>query len=162
MEEISALAAAETVAILNHTDVTMVAQLPYSLIKGFEDKAKEYDGEIELAENLSLNEQNLSEETRALLLILYREYWCNEEEKEILDTNLIESEKEFKKLEAERLDPFKDSRKDSIYSEISISEMSSTEITNQVEESTSTALIEIEKKWYVRIFDRIVRFFRKR
>lgn len=161
MEEISALAAAETVAVLNHTDVTMVAQIPYSLIKGFEDKAKEYDGKVELAENVSLNEQNLSEETRALLLILYREYWCDKEEKEILDTNLIESEKEFNKLEAERLDPFKDSKKESISSEIKTTETTA-EITEQSELSNSTALIELQKKWYVRIFDRIIRFFRKK
>lgn len=161
MEEISALAAAETVAILNYTDVTMVAQLPYSLIKGFEDKAQEYEGKIELAENVSLNEQNISEETRALLLILYREYWCNEEEKEILDTNLIESEKEFNKSEAERLDPFKDSKKESTSSEINVVDTTS-EITEQSEQSNSTDLIELPKKWYVRIFDRIIRFFRKK
>lgn len=161
MEEISALAAAETVEILNHTDATMVAQLPITLIASFMNKAKEYDGKVELKENVSLNEQNLSEETRALLLILYREFWCDsEEEKELLDSNLIRSEKEFNEAESKRLDPFKDSKKEYINSEVQTSELS-TDSAEQSEESI-TALMEVPKKWYVRIFNRIIRFFRKK
>lgn len=166
MEEISALAAAETIAVLNNTDATMVAEIPYILIKGFEDKAKEYDGEIKLIEGVPLVEQNISEEARALLLILHREYWATEEEKESLDKSLIESEKEFNESEAKRLDPFKDSKKDFSTSEISTPEVEST--SSSIEESESidsneiTALMEVQKKWYVRIFDRIVRFFRKK
>lgn len=166
MEEISALAAAETIAVLNSTDATMVAEIPYILIKGFEDKAKEYDGEIKLIEGVPLVEQNISEEARALLLILHREYWATEEEKESLDKTLIESENEFNKLESERLDPFKDSKKDLSDSEISTPEIettsSSIEESESVDSSTVTALMEVPKKWYVRIFDRIVRFFRKK
>ena len=162
MEEISALAAAETIAVLNKTDLTMVAQIPYKLIKGFEDKAEEYDGKIELKENTSLLEQPISEEARSLLLILYREYWSDEAEKEEIDNNLIESEKEFTREESERLDPFKDSKIDSSSSEISTIETPDNEISSNKEENESTSLIEIHKKWYIRIFDRIIRFFRKK
>ena len=157
MEEISALAAAETVAILNKTDVTMVSQIPYKIIKGLIDKAEEYDGEVTLKETTSIVEQPISEEARSLLLILYREYWCSEEEKENLDNQLIESEKEFEKEEAERLDPFKDANEFNQTTESSdIENKTSTNTTN------STALIEAPKKWYVRIFDKIIRFFRKK
>ncbi len=166
MEEISALVAAETIAVLNKTDATMVAEIPYILIKGFEDKAKEYEGEIKLKDGVPLVEQNLSEETRALLLILHREYWATEEEKDSLDKSLIESEAEFNKMESERLDPFKDSKKDLSHSEISTPEIETTDSTTEESESTvyegTTALIEVPKKWFVRIFDRIVRFFRKK
>lgn len=157
MEEISALAAAETVAILNKTDVTMVSQIPYKIIKGLVEKAEEYDGEITLKETTSIIDQPISEEARALLLILYREYWSNEEEKENLDKQLIESEKEFEESEAERLDPFKDAKDFSQIADDSINKVEDT-----TSSSNSTALIEKPKKWYIRIFDRIIRFFRKK
>ena len=157
MEEISALAAAETVAILNKTDVTMVSQIPYKLIKGLIDKAEEYEGEITLKETNSIIDQPISEEARSILLILYREYWSSEEEKENLDNQLIESEKEFEKEESEKLNPFKDSKDFT-------SEHNSSNNTNSssANSPTSTALIETPKKWYLRIFDRIMRFFRKK
>lgn len=154
MEEISALAAAETVAILNKTDVTMIAKIPYKLIKGLIDKSEEYGKAITLKDTSSLIEQPISEETRSILLILYREYWCNNEEKENLDKQLIESESEFEKEEIERLNPFKESKNFTSENNISKIENNSSNI--------STALITIQKKWYVRIFDKIIRFFRKK
>lgn len=161
MEEISALAAAEVVSVLYNTDVSMVVKLPYKLLKSFEDKAAEYEQSIVLKENVSLDQQDISDEARSILLILYREFWCDSEKKKELDNAIIESDKEAKIYELEKFDPFKDSKKSSITSE-STNSNSTDENTVQAEESTSTALIELPKKWYVKIFDRIVRFFRKK
>lgn len=161
MEEISALAAAEVVSVLYNTDVSMVVKLPYKLLKSFEDKAAEYEQSIVLKENVSLDQQDISDEARSILLILYREFWCDSEKKKELDNAIIESDKEAKIYELEKFDPFKDSKKSSITSE-STNSNSTDENIVQAEESTSTALIELPKKWYVRIFDKIVRFFRKK
>lgn len=150
MEEISALVAAETVAVLNRTEVDLVATVSYKLIKALEEKAEEYDGEVILDEKLPLNEQRISDEARAVLAIIYREYWCDEIKKAELDKMIIEQDNKFNEEESKRLDPFKHTK---IYEE--------KEDTEKVVEENK-ALIELPKKWYVRIFDRIMRFFRKR
>ena len=150
MEEISALVAAETVAVLNRTEVDLVATVSYKLIRALEKKAEEYDGDVILDEKLSLNEQNISDETKAVLAIIYREYWCDERKKAELDKMIIEQNDKFNEEETKRLDPFKDVK---IYEEKEVS-------SKVVEENT--ALMEVPKKWYVRIFDKIMRFFRKK
>lgn len=157
MEEISALAAAETIAVLYNTEATMVIKIPYKLLKSLEDKASEYSETITLKENVSLNEQTISDEARSILLILYREFWCDSTKKQELDEKIINTSKEFENEELKRLDPFKDSK-----AKISTTENN---IQNEIEqpiENISTSLIEVPKKWYVKIFDKIMRFFRKK
>lgn len=161
MEEISALAAAEVVSVLYNTEVSLVVKLPYKLLKSFEDKAAEYGQSIVLKENASLDQQDISDEARSILLILYREFLCDSEKKKELDRAIIEHDKQVRIYETEKFDPFKDSKKDSPQSE-DISAQTTTENTDSLENSSLNALIELPKKWYVRIFDRIVKFFRKK
>ena len=74
MDEITALAAAETITVLNNTDISLVAQIPYIIIKAIEEKAKEYDGNIKLNMELRLTEQNISEEAQSILALIYKDY----------------------------------------------------------------------------------------
>lgn len=153
MNEITALAAAETITVLNNTDISLVAKIPYIIIKAIEDKAKEYDGKIELDMKLGLTEQNISEEAQSILAIIYKDYWCDKEKQEEMNKKMEDISIEYEKELAEKLDPFKDSNKNKIENES----------VNSIEkEDEIKALMEVPKKWYVRIFDRIIRFFRKK
>ena len=81
MNEITALAAAETIAVLNNTDISLVTKIPYIILKTIEDKAKEYNGKVEFDMSLQLNEQPISEESQSILAIIYKDYWCDKEKK---------------------------------------------------------------------------------
>ena len=155
MNEITALAAAETIAILNNTDISLVTKIPYIILKTIEDKAKEYNGKVEFDMSLQLNEQPISEESQSILAIIYKDYWCDKEKKEKMNEDIKEISKQYETELAEKLNPFKDSNKKLLENE------SSNNIENIKKEDKTTALIEVPKKWYVKIFDRIVRFFRK-
>lgn len=161
MEEINAIAAAEALAILNHTDISLLSKIPYSVVQSLETKASEYTEEVKLDLTLSLNEQQISEDAKIILTILYKDFLCSDEEQENLNKQILENESEYNKELEEQYNPFKDSQQTTSTSEISSSPSSESE-TNTSENSEMTALIEKPKKWYFRIFDRIVKFFRKK
>ena len=147
MENVSALAAAEAIKVLNFTDISLIAKIPYGIIRVLSDKASEYEGEVTLDYSVSLSEQPISEEAQAILAVIYKDFWCDDNEQERLNSIIKENEEEYEEELEKKYDPFKEE--------------------NQVNEDPSedkeevVALV-VQKKWYVRIFDRIVRFFRKK
>lgn len=159
-EEISAISAAEVIYVLDNTDTSLVVKIPYEIIRILEEKASEYNGEVKLDMSLGLNEQPISEEAQAILATIYKDYWCDEEKKQEMNKIIEEKRIEYDKEEAERLNPFKTTE-----NEQNSSKITDTNNINENEDSKSDetkALIEVPKKWYIRIFDRIVRFFRKK
>lgn len=150
-EEISAVAAAEAIAILYNTDVSLVSNIPYAIFKALEDKAEEYTDKVNIDMNLSLAEQPISDEAQSILAILYKDYWCDSEKKQEMNKIIKEKSNEYDQEQTEKLNPFKDIKKESLNNNLTS--------TSDIPE---TALIEVPKKWYVIIFDKIMRFFRKK
>lgn len=58
-----------------------------------ENQDKNYNFEID--PNKELSEQNMLEETKTLLCVIYRNYWCNAEERIKIDAKLRENEKKY-------------------------------------------------------------------
>lgn len=142
MDEITAVAAAETISVLYNTEISLVAKIPYSILKVLEDKALEYKEEVKLDMELGLEKQDISAEARTILSIIYKDYWCDEKTKTELNQIFAEKEKEYDEELKASLDPFKDSVK--------------------MEKAEEKALVVAPKKWYVRIFEKVIRFFRKK
>ena len=70
---------AEILEILKNMDKIYVDRIPKKLIKFFEEnKSNDYD--FKYNSELKLNQQNLNENTLALLAMLNLNYWCESEE----------------------------------------------------------------------------------
>lgn len=70
----------EVEAIIKLMPKDMLEKIPSSFLKFIEEKkSKSYIPNLNM--ELSLNEQKLLKETRAILSLIYRSYLCNSEEK---------------------------------------------------------------------------------
>lgn len=76
--------AKETVYILHYFDPNFVSKIPNNVLSGLRDLAKKSSNAINtrIDKNKKLNEQNILEETKDLLSLLYYSYIANEEEKQ--------------------------------------------------------------------------------
>lgn len=85
-------AATEINAILGYLPSEYVEKIPEKLRNFFKKvESKEYTHKIDPYKRL--NEQELLPKTTTLLTILYREYWCTDEERAELDKKLIENDR---------------------------------------------------------------------
>lgn len=78
MESIEyAIAYSEVLEILKHIPLQDYNKIPEDKIKIFKENAKK-DYEFEYNPNLSLKEQNVSKRGRAIIAILFRDYWSTD------------------------------------------------------------------------------------
>lgn len=83
--------AAEMNILLRYLDDELVEKIPQKIIEFFQDIASPtFRSKID--PRFPLDEQYLLPSTECMLTLLYRQYWCTEEEREELDKLLIESE----------------------------------------------------------------------
>lgn len=140
-------ASAEINEILKYLPEEYINKIPTKLrdfFKKVEDK--EYITNIDPYK--TLDQQDLKLKTQTLLTILYREYWCNEEEKAELDKILIENDKKYEEELREKYNP------DNIFKK--------NEDTEEIETVEETALVEYDNKtWYKKAFEFIGNIFRK-
>ena len=72
-----------------------------NFLKEIEDK--NYTCKID--ENKNIDEQDITEKTKDLITVVYRNYWCNEEERENLDRILTENEKKYQEELMQKYNP---------------------------------------------------------
>ena len=97
-------AVVEVLDILKHTRKTDVDKIPKKLIEFFESvKSSTYISKIDHSRNL--NTQDLKPKTRALIGMLYRNYWCPPEEKEEFDKILRENYRKEQEALREKYNP---------------------------------------------------------
>lgn len=88
-------ASAELIEILKYVPEQKLKLIPINLINFFKKVANPYYiGNID--PNKPLDKQLIKEKTKDLITIIYREYWCNTEERKQLDIKLAENEKNYK------------------------------------------------------------------
>lgn len=146
--EITASVAAEAIAILENTEISLVAKVPLKILEMLQNKADQASKKVELDYTKSYSEQNISEEAKGIITLIYRQYWCTESEREELDKKLLENE-EIKKRE--RYNPeniFKKVDEDYKYDTIS----------KEYSEEKILTLTE-NLKWYQKIINKIKLFF---
>lgn len=87
-------ASAELIEILNYFPKSEVEKIPLKLRIFFKRVANpNYCAKIDPYK--PLNQQNIKEKTKDLIAVLYRNYWCNKEEKDLLDAQLSENDKKY-------------------------------------------------------------------
>ena len=86
----------EVLFILQNMSKEDVAQIPNSIIETMKkNSAKHY--KVNLDTSIPLEQQNLKEETKAVLAVLYRKFWAEGEEKAKLEKDFLEDLKHSKK-----------------------------------------------------------------
>ena len=100
----------------------------------------------------SINEQDLLHETKTILSLIYRDYICTPEERKMLiEKDKIKIEKEEELLKQKYNIDFKKIKENKEYCNL-----------NNPEKSSNVSLVEIKKeKWYVKIINKILDFFKK-
>ncbi len=136
-------ALSEVYIILRYSDSNLINKIPLKFIN-MVNKFKDPSYKIQIDENKSLNEQKLLPETRQILALIYRDYLCDEKEREEL------IKKNNKKIE----------------------EMNNTYDIKNVFEKRSNNIKEInnekqlivvkQEKWYYKIFKFFKNIFRKK
>lgn len=135
----------EVEEVLAHTQQELVEKIPSNVRKFFIDNSKdvvEYEAKYNI--ELPLKEQKLLEETKAILTLFYRDYWCTPKEKVELEKILDENEKKYQEELREKYNP-------------DVFTNNSKIIKETIKEETMPAII-IELKWYQKIFEKIKTF----
>ena len=98
-------ACTEIVEILKHVDKSKLEKIPYKTRAMFlKYKDLEYKPEINF-KNYDLYEQSLKKKTKDILVYLYLNYWCTDEEKEEME-NLLKTNYETNQIKLrERYNP---------------------------------------------------------
>ena len=81
--------------------VLKIPQKFRDFLKEIEDE--EYIFNIDLEK--SIDEQDITEKTKDLITVIYRNYWCNEEEREKIDRILTENEREYQEELRKKYNP---------------------------------------------------------
>ena len=100
MEEIDGKIAKEAVDVLFNTEVSIVKKVPYTFMKFLIDNAAYDDEEIIIGKNMSTKEHEISDEAKAIISMVYRDFICSDEEKTAFD-------KEVEEIQNKIYEPFK-------------------------------------------------------
>lgn len=111
---------------------------------------KDYVFQVDLDKNI--DEQNITEKTKDLITVIYRNYWCNEEKRKELDMILTENERKYQEELSKMYNPNNLFKNKQHFNNI----LENT--TNENNEETS--LVEIkELNFFQKVFDKIKNLF---
>lgn len=138
----------EVLDILENSDDEINKKIPEKLIEFWKrNKSKTYKPNLD--HNKPLNEMNLKDKTKDIITMVYLNYLCNKNEKEITLDTIRENEENYQLMIREKYNPddiFKNKRE--IKSE------------QQTEEKNLTAVQ--EEKWYKKLFNIIKGLFKRK
>ena len=97
-------AATEVNKILSYLPEEYVEKIPIKLREFFKNiESKDYIPNIDPYK--SIDKQELQPKTKTLLTVIYRDYWCNEEERKEIDKVLIENDKRYEEELRKKYNP---------------------------------------------------------
>lgn len=73
--------AKEVISVLNYFDYDLIRRIPKKFLDYLKDKAKDSNKKVDIDINKSLLEQNISEESKDLIALIYYNYFSDEAEK---------------------------------------------------------------------------------
>ena len=147
-------ASAEINEILKYLPKEEVEKIPSKLREFFKEvSSKDYVTNIN--PNIPLDKQQIKEKTKDIIALIYRNYWCSEEERKELDQKLIENDKKFEEELREKYNP------DNIFkNNVTTTKKEESEVK---EEKIEQSLVPQETgKWYQRFLDMVKRWFKKK
>lgn len=146
-------ASAEINEILKYMPDEEIEKIPSKLREFFKEvESKDYVTNIN--PNMPLDKQQIKEKTKDIIALIYRNYWCSEEERKELDQKLIENNKKFEEELREKYNP------DNIFkNNVTTTKKEESEVK---EEKIEQSLVPQETgKWYQRFLNMIKRLFGK-
>lgn len=153
-------AAVEVLDILNHMGKEDYDKVPSKFINMLEESAsKDYVCELDYSKRLI--EMDLSEETKALLGVIFRNYWCSEEKRAAFESKISENERKVQEELREKYNP------DNIFGNNSSTSSNENTRSNEsevqsFESSQNMGMIEVEEKSiFKRILNKIISIFKK-
>lgn len=136
--------------IIHYMDMEYLKKIPQKFIN-FISENMDSNYEPNISKNIPINEQTLKKDTRVLLSLLYRNYWCDEESKtELIKEDLLVKDIYEKELR-EKYNP------DNIFK--NKKEQIDNISTSQVQENVTSLVEYKEQTWYQKIFENIRNFF---
>lgn len=147
-------ASAEINEILKYMPKEEVEKIPSKLREFFKEVASK-DYVTNINPDLPLDEQEIKEKTKDIIALIYRNYWCSEEERKELDQKLIENDRKFEEELREKYNPdniFKNNATTTKKEEPEIKE-------EKIEQSL---VVQETEKWYQRFLDMVKRWFKKK
>lgn len=147
-------ASAEINEIFKYLPKEEVEKIPSKLREFFKEvSSKDYVTNIN--PNIPLDKQQIKEKTKDIIALIYRNYWCSEEERKELDQKLIENDKKFEEELREKYNP------DNIFkNNVTTTKKEESEVK---EAKIEQSLVPQETgKWYQRFLDMVKRWFKKK
>jgi len=148
--EITPSVAAEAIAVLENTEISLLAKIPVKLITFLQSKADEENAKFELDLSKNYEEQTISEEARAILTLIYKDYWCTPEERKALEERAEAEQIKLDKELEEKYNP------DKIFSS-----RTSNENVQKIQETQDIVVVQ-KQTWYQKIIEKIKSFFNKK
>ncbi len=140
----------EVEKILENTDKELVDKIPKDFME-FIKANKAVDYNFEVNKEKGLLEQEISDKTKALLSLIYRDYFCDKEERE----KLIKKEREEEKIAEE--EKRKKYNPDNIFQK----EENKIDKQEEIKEKQPMELVKYEElKWYQKIYQKILKIFK--
>lgn len=138
----------EVLEILKHIPVNDYKKIPENRLRLFEKYAKK-DIDFHYDTNQTLDEQNVSEEAKILIAILFRDYWATHEQRE----KILASEQVYQeKVDEEKRKKY---NSDNIF-------YHKNAVVDNMEKEKTLALIETKNvKWYKKIWTFLSKFLKK-
>lgn len=134
--------------ILKYVDDSLKNKIPEKFINYIEsNKSKDYNWEIDT--NLPLEEQDLLQPTKEILTVIYRNYICNNSEREELDKVLNENEINYQNELREKYNP------DNIFKK------RNKNIEPEQVENDTTSIVVYKESFFKKILSKIKLFFHK-
>lgn len=139
----------ETYDIICHLDKNLYNKIPKNFLELIK-KNVEPDYKVNIDYSKSINNQNLQRDTRVLLSLIYRDYLCNQEEKD----KLIQNDKIQLNNEKEQQHSFNNLFKDNV---------EKTEIEKKELYNTETQIIKYRKSsFFTNVINKLKAFFYKK
>lgn len=147
-------ASAEINEILKYMPKEEVEKIPSKLREFFKEVASK-DYVTNINPDLPLDEQQIKEKTKDIIALIYRNYWCTEEERKELDQKLIENDRKFEEELREKYNP------DNIFkNNVTTTKKEEPEI--KEEKIEQSLVVQETEKWYQRFLDMVKRWFKKK
>lgn len=147
-------ASAEINEIFKYLPKEEVEKIPSKLREFFKEvSSKDYVTNIN--PNMPLDKQQIKEKTKDIIALIYRNYWCSEEERKELDQKLIENDKKFEEELREKYNP------DNIFKN-NVTTTKKEEPKIKEEKIEQSLVVQDTEKWYQRFLNMIKRLFEKK
>lgn len=90
MDEITSITAKEVVSILYNSDMNIFMKIPPKFISFLETKASDCKDEVEINRGVEIENQTISDDAKAILAIIYKDFLTTKDQKEKLEKELAE------------------------------------------------------------------------